>query len=167
MTRRDMILKWIAYLVALAVITVLNFHLLGRLPIALPLLLPMAAVAVGVLEGPRFGAAYGIVCGLVMATAGHRSLLCIPAIALIAWVCGLLAEHALRRDLVGHILAAVAAMAVWEAVQIGYRILTDFAAPGLLTRIAAGEWLWSVVFSFPVYGICRFCCVRYGRIYHE
>jgi hypothetical protein len=43
MTRRDIILKWIAYLVALAVITVVNFHLLGRLPIALPLLLPMAA----------------------------------------------------------------------------------------------------------------------------
>ena len=90
MTRRDIILKWIAYLVALAVITVVNFHLLGRLPIALPLLLPMAAVATGVLEGPRFGAAFGMVCGLAMAATGHSSLFCIPVLALIAWLCGLL-----------------------------------------------------------------------------
>ena len=167
MTRQDITLKWIAYLVALAVITVLNFHLLGRLPIALPLLLPMVAVAVGVLEGPRFGAAFGMVCGLVMATAGHSSLICIPILALIAWLCGLLAEHVLRRDLVGHFLSAVSVMVLWEAYQIISRVVSDTAAIGLLLRIALGEWFWTLLFSFPVYWICRFCCLRYGRIYHE
>jgi hypothetical protein len=167
MTRRDITLKWIAYLVALAVITIVNFHVLGRLPIAIPLLLPVTAVAVGILEGPKFGAAFGIVVGLVMASAGHKSLLFIPILAIIAWLCGLLSEHALRRDAVGHILSALCIMTLWALYQVLSRMATGVAAPGLLLRIAAGEWFWTVLLSLPVYWVCRFCCVHYGRIYHE
>lgn len=167
MTRRDIILKWIAYLLALAAVTVVNFEVLGRLPITQPLLLPVMAVAVGVLEGPRFGAAFGMAIGLVMSSAGHRSLVCIPVLALIAWLCGLLAEHVLRRDLVGQLLSAVVVMVLWEAVEVLIRAAEQVAAPGLLLRIALGEWFWTLVFSFPVYWACRFCCLHYGRIYHE
>jgi len=46
MTRRDTILKWIAYLAALAVTAVVNYYVLGPLPIPLPLLLPVLAVAI-------------------------------------------------------------------------------------------------------------------------
>lgn len=167
MTRRDIILKWIAYIVALAVITMFNFSVLGRLPISLPLLLPMAAVAVGTLEGPKFGAGFGIVAGLVMATVGHTGLLCVPILALLAWLCGLLAQYVLRRDLVGHIICAAGAMLLWELWQVGFRWATHVAAPVLLLKVAAGELLWTLVFSFPVYWVCRFCCRHYGRIYHE
>ncbi len=167
MTRRDTILKWIAYLVALAVITIFNFSVLGRIPIPLPLLLPMVAVAVGTLEGPKFGAAFGMVSGLVMTAVGHNSLVCIPLLAIIGWLCGLLAEYVLRRDLVGHILSAVGIMVLWEAYQVISRIASDVAAPSLLLRIALGEWFWTLLFSFPVYWACRFCCLHYGRIYHE
>lgn len=167
MTRRDIILKWIAYLVALAVITVLNFSVLGRLPISLPLLLPMAAVAVGTLEGPKFGAGFGIAAGLVMATVGHNGLICIPILALLGWLYGLLAQYVLRRDLVGHILCAAGTMLLWEFWQVGFRWATHVAAPGLLLKIALGELVWTLIFSFPVYWICRFCCRHYGRIYHE
>ncbi len=167
MTRRDIILKWIAYGVALAVITVFNFNVLGRLPISLPLLLPMAAVAAGTLEGARFGGGFGMAAGLVLATAGHRGLLCIPILALLGWLCGLLAQYVLRRDLVGHILCAGGAMLLWELCQVGYRWLTHTAAPGLLLKVAFGELVWTLLFSFPVYWACRFCCRHYGRIYHE
>ena len=167
MTRRDITLKWIAYGVALAVITVFNFSVLGRLPIALPLLLPMAAVAVGVLEGARFGAGFGIAAGLVMATVGHHGLICLPLLALLGWVCGLVAQYVLRRDLVGHLICAAAAMLLLEICRVGFLLITHTAAPGLLIKIAAGELVWTLVFSFPVYWICRFCCRRYGRIYHE
>lgn len=167
MTRRDLVLKWIAYLVALAVLTIFNFNVLGRFPISLPLLLPMTAVAVGTLEGPKFGASFGIVSGLVMATVGHGSLFCIPVLALIGWICGLLAEHALRRDLVGHILCAIGVMVLWETYQVVSRVLTHVAGTGLLLKIAAGELIWTLIFSFPVYWVCRFCCLHYGRIYHE
>lgn len=167
MTRRDIILKWIAYLVALAVITIINTNVLSRLPIAIPLLLPVTAVAVGILEGPKFGAAFGMVTGLVMTSVGHRSLLLVPVLAVIAWVCGLLTEHALRRDGVGHILSALCIVTLWEVYQVLSRSLTHVAELNLLVGIAAGEWLWTVVLAMPVYWVCHFCCVRYGRIYHE
>ena len=167
MTRRDFILKCIAYGVALAVITIFNFNILGRLPISLPLLLPMAAVASGILEGPKFGAGFGIAAGLVMATAGHNSLICIPLLALIGWICGILAEHVLRRDLVGHIICAAVVMLLWEVWQVGSRWATHVAAPSLLLKTALPELLWTLIFSFPVYWACRFCCIHYGRIYHE
>lgn len=166
-TRRDIILKWIAYLAALAAVTVFNFEVLGRFPITQPLLLPILAVTVGILEGPRFGAAFGMVIGLTMSSIGHCSLVCIPILALIAWLCGLLAEHVLRRDLVGQLLSCVTVMVLWEAVQVLLHTAARTAAPELLLRIAAGEWFWTLVFSFPVYWVCHFCCLHYGRIYHE
>ena len=82
-------------------------------------------------------------------------------------LCGLVSQHVLRRDLVGHFLSAVSVMVLWELYQVISRIVTDVAAPGLLLRIALGEWFWTLVFSFPVYWACRFCCLHYGRIYHE
>ena len=47
-TRRDITINWIAYLVGLAIVTIFNYNILGWLPISLPLLMPMAAVAVGI-----------------------------------------------------------------------------------------------------------------------
>ena len=167
MTRRDLTLKWIAYLVGLAVITIFNYNLLSWLPISLPLLLPMAAVAVGTLEGPKFGAGFGIAIGLVMATVGHRSLICIAVLALFGWLSGILTVHALRRDLVGHIICAVGVMILWEAWQVGIRLLSHTATFTLLLKVALPELLWTLIFSFPVYWVFRFCCVHYGRIYHE
>ena len=167
MTRRDITLKWIAYLVGLAVITIFNYNVFSWLPISLPLLLPMAAVAVGTLEGPKFGAGFGMVAGFVMSTAGHRSLVCIILLSLFAWLTGLLTVHALRRDLVGHLICAAGTMLLWEAWQVGFRLVTHTAEVRLLLSIALPELLWTLVLSFPVYWVCRFCCVHYGRIYHE
>ena len=45
MTRHDKILKWTAYLTALLAVAVVNYYVLGPLPIPLPLLLPVLAVA--------------------------------------------------------------------------------------------------------------------------
>ena len=167
MTRRDLTLKWVAYLVGLAVVTIFNFNVFSWLPISLPLLLPMAAVAVGTLEGPKFGAGFGIVAGLFMATAGHRSVFCIVLLALFGWLSGLLTVHVLRRDLVGHIICAVGAMVLWEAWQIGSRLISHTADLPLLFKVALPELLWTLVLSLPVYWVFRFCCVHYGRIYHE
>ena len=55
MTRHDKILKWTAYLTALLAVAVVNYYVLGPLPIPLPLLLPVLAVAGGTLEGAGFG----------------------------------------------------------------------------------------------------------------
>lgn len=167
MTRRDLILKWVVYGVALAVVAILNFSVLGRLPIALPLLLPMAAVAAGTLEGPRFGAAFGIVAGLVFSAVGHSSMAWIPALALAGWLCGLLAQFVLRRDFVGHILCALCTMVVWELWQVGSRLVAGVAPLSPLLKTALPELLWTLICSVPVYWIFRFCCLHYGRMYHE
>lgn len=167
MTRRDLTLKWIAYLTALAVITVFNFNILSWLPLPLPLLLPMAAVAAGTLEGPRFGAGFGMAAGLLLSAVGHRSLLCPVLLALFGWLSGLMAVHVLRRDLVGHLLCAAGVMLLWEAWQVGSRLAVRAAELSTLVRVALPELLWTLLLSLPVYWICRFCCVHYGRIYHE
>ena len=60
MTRHDKILKWTAYLTALLAVAVVNYYVLGPLPIPLPLLLPVLAVAGGTLEGAGFGTVYGL-----------------------------------------------------------------------------------------------------------
>ena len=41
MTRRDKILRWTAYLIALWVVAVVNYYVLAPLPMALPQLLPI------------------------------------------------------------------------------------------------------------------------------
>ena len=82
MTRRDTILKWIAYLAALAVTAVVNYYVLGPLPIPLPLLLPVLAVAGGTLEGAPFGALYGMACGAVLSGLGHLGAVCVASLAL-------------------------------------------------------------------------------------
>lgn len=167
MTRRDTMIKWLAYGIALAVITILNYYILGPLPIALPVLLPMAAVAAGTLEGPVFGSGFGLAAGMVMAAAGHNSLLCIPALAVVGWLCGLATQYVLRRDLVGHVLCAIVTMLLWEIWQVASRALGGVAPLQVLLRVAIPELLWTLLFSFPVYWIGLFCCRHYGRIYHE
>ena len=167
MTRSDITIKWIAYLAALAVVSGFNYSVLSRLPIALPLLLPMAAVAASVLEGPKFGAGFGMIAGLLTAVVAYKGLLSIPLLALLGWVCGLLAQHVLRRDLVGHTLCAAGAAVLWEAWQIGSHWITHTAPLPLLFKVAVPELLWTLIFSFPVYWIFHFCCAHFGRIYHE
>ncbi len=167
MTRRDNIIKWIAYGVALAVITVFNYYIFGPLPISLPLLLPMAAVAVGTLEGSRFGAGFGLAAGLVMATIGHGSLLCLPLLSAIGWLCGLLTQYVLRRDLVGHLICAALTLLLWELAQVISRLAGHAAPLSTLLGVALPELLWSLGLSLPVYWVGRFCCVHFGRICHE
>lgn len=167
MTRRDLILKCAAYGGALILITVLNFSVLGQSASVLPLLLPMAAISAGILEGPRFAAGFGAAAGLLMNTAGHSSFACIALLSALGWVCGLLAEHALRRDLAGNALCAFGAMVLWELWQVLSRLVSGAAALGVLLRAALPEFLWTLALSFPVYGLLRLCCVSFGRIYHE
>ena len=167
MTRRDTIIKWTAYGVILAVITVLDYYVLGRLAAVTPMLLPAAAVAAGTLENPKFGAGFGLACGLIMASLGHRSLLCIPVLAAAGWVAALVAQYLLRKDLVGCLICIAILLAAWECATLLWMGRRLDAPLGLLLRVVLPELLWSLVFAFPVYWAIRFGCVHYGRIYHE
>lgn len=167
MTRRDIIIKWIAYLTALGLAAVVNFYVLGPLPIPLPLMLPVLAVAGGTLEGPRFGALYGILCGAVQSGLGNQNAGCIAALALFGWAAGLTTQYALRRDVWGHLICSLAALVLWDGWAVGIRYLRHVAPLEILLRVAVPELLCSLAFILPVYWAGRFCCIHYGRIYHE
>lgn len=168
MTRGDFGLKWTAYGVALILVWICNYHILARLPLgAVPQLIPMMAVAVAVLEGPRAGAGFGLAAGLAAAAAAHASPLWGAVLSLGGWVCGLLAQYVLRRDFVGFLPAALAAEALCCGGMVLFRWVRDTADLTVLLRLALPEYLWTVVFAVPVYGLCRFCCRHFGRIYYE
>ena len=153
MTRHDIILKWIAYLAALVVTAVVNYYVVAPLPIPLPLLLPVLAVAGGTLE--------------VLSGLGHLGAGCVAALALFGWAAGLCAQYLLRRDVWGHLICSVGVLLVWEGWAVGSRLLARTAPAETLLRVAGPELLCSLAFILPVYWLGRFCCIHYGRIYHE
>ena len=167
MTRRDLIIRWIAYLLALLAVTVVNYYVLGPLPMALPLLLPSLAVAGGTLEGARFGAVYGAACGAVLSGLGYLGAGCIVSLSAFGWIAGLATQYVLRRDVWGHLICSIGALLLWEVWQVGFRLLSHTAPLQVLLQVAVPELLWSLAFTLPVYWLGRFCCVNYGRIYHE
>ena len=167
MTRQDTIIKWVAYLTALGLVAVVNYYVLGPLPIALPVLLPIAAVAGGTLEGAPFGAVYGAAAGLIMSGLGHLSPMCIAVLSAFGWIAGLCTQYVLRRDVWGHLICSVIALLCWELWTVASRLITHTAPLPVLLRVAGPELGWSLALILPVYWVGRFCCVNYGRIYHE
>jgi uncharacterized membrane protein len=168
MTRRDFIWKWASYSVVLVVVTILNYNVLTLLPLgAVPGLLPTLAVAVGILEGAAAGAGFGLAAGVMQAAATHGSFGWVVVLAAAGWLCGLLAQYVLRRDIVGYLLACLVAGLLREGLEVGLRLLVGTAELSVLLQVAIPEYVWTIVFSIPVYGMCHFCCQHYGRIYHE
>ena len=167
MTRRDIALKWIAYLLALWLTAMVNYYALPPLPIPIPLLLPVLAVAGGTLEGAPFGALYGMACGALMSGLSGGHAMCIAALSAFGWIAGLITQYVLRRDVWGHMICSVAALVLWEGWEVAGRLLRGLAPTEVLLRVGASELLWSLVFILPVYWTGRFCCVHFGRIYHE
>ena len=165
MTRRDIILKWTSYLTVMFLVAVVNYYVLGPLPISLPLLLPVLAVAGGTLEGAPFGAVYGASCGMVMSSLGYPG--CVFSLSLFGWLSGLTTQYLLRRDAWGHLICSLFSILIWEGWTVGVRLVSHTAPAGVLLRTAAPELLWTLALALPVYWAGRFCCVNYGRIYHE
>ena len=167
MTRRDIILKWIAYLAAAWLTAIVNYYVLTSLPVPIPLMLPVLAVAGGTLEGAPFGAVYGMICGTLLAGLGHRSALCIAALSAFGWIAGLITQYVLRRDVWGHLICSGGVLVLWEGWEVGTRALRGVAPTEVLLRVGVRELLCSLLFLLPVYWAGRFCCIHFGRIYHE
>ena len=167
MTRRDIIIKWAAYGVMLVLLAAVNYYVLGPIPVPLPLLLPMAAVAVGTLEGAPFGAGFGIAAGLAMSGLGHTGLGCVPALSIAGWLSGLVTQYVLRQDVWGHLICCAATAFLWELWQVLSRLLSHTAPLPVLLHTALPELLFTLALALPAYWAGRFCCVHYGRIYHE
>ena len=164
MTRHDIILKWTSYLAALALTAVVNYYVLGPLPISLPLLLPILAVAGGTLEGAPFGAVYGGACGAVMSSLGYLGPGCILSLSAFGWLSGLATQYLLRRDVWGHLICSLFAALVWEGWTVGVRLLSRTAPLEVLLHTAAPELLWTLALALPVYWAGRLWWIPYGWV---
>ena len=156
MTRRDFLIKWLVYVLALLPILVLDLFFLPWFPIfgTIPTLLPVAAVTVAVLEGPAAGAGFGLYVGVL-------SDLFIPGLpgtmtfglALLGMGAGAAARYGVRQNLLGCLLCSAGALAVIDLVRIAAALLQGKAALSALLMVALPEIFWSLVFLPLIYGI--------------
>ena len=167
MTRRDVIIQWAAYLLILWLTAMVNYYVLPSLPIPIPLLLPVLAVAGGTLEGAPFGAVYGMACGAALSGLSGCGALCIAALSAFGWIAGLIAQYVLHRGVLSHLVCSGGTLVLWECREVAARVLRGAAPTELLLRVGAYELICSLCFILPVYWAGRFCCVHFGRIYHE
>ena len=157
MTRRDFLIKWTVYAVALLPVWFMDQFVLPRIPLfgVSPMLLPLGAVAVAVLEGPAAGAGFGLAVGVVWnATLYGAAGVPILALALLGMGAGIAAQYVFSQTLAGCFLCSAAALVLID----GGRILWGLASGdpiGAMLRVAIPEILWSLVFVAPIYFIFR------------
>jgi rod shape-determining protein MreD len=156
MTRRDFLIKWGVYALAILPVWWCELFLLNRLPLpgASPMLLPLAAVAVAVLEGSVAGAGYGLFVGVLCdavyyGTDGAMTV----GLCLLGMLAGALAQYALRQNLLGCLVCSLAALTLIDFFRVVYHLISGSARLSALLAIALPEILWSMVFVLPVYGL--------------
>lgn len=169
MTRRDHVIQWLAYAVALLLTAGLEGLVLSRLPFfgVIPVLLPLALTACATLEGPRAGAGFGIAVGALMSVAAGGGPWRIVVCSAAGLGVGLVTRYVLRQDFVGHLLCSLLVLLGRMAWCVGTRAAAGAAGLPVLLGVGVPELLWSMVFSGPVYLLFRFICRRWGRIYYN
>lgn len=156
MTRRDFIMKWCVYALALLPVWFLDAYVLSRFPLfgVKPMLLPLAAVAAAVLEGPASGGAFALGVGFLcyaMHSGGPAMLL---GLTLIGVASGFAAKYLLRQNLLGCFVCSLGSLLALDACRIVWRLLSGTELAPML-RVAGLEIAWSLVFVPLVYAIFR------------
>lgn len=159
MTTRDFIIKWLAYALALLPVWFLNAFLLPQFPLfgVIPMLLPLCAIAVATLEGATAGAGFGLAVGVLYDAVTLEG---IPGamtffMALLGLGAGLLAQYALRQDLIGCFICSALALGSIDLLRIGHRLLTRAIPLSPMLTVAGKEILVSLCFVPPVYLLFR------------
>lgn len=158
MTRRDFLIKWLLYALALLPILVLNVYLLPWFPVfgIIPTLLPVAAVTVAVLEGPAGGAGFGLFVGilsdaLIPGLPGAMTL----GITLLGIAAGTAARYGVRQNLTGCLICSFAALTVIALFRVAAFLLAGRAPLLSLLAVALPEIVLSLLFTPLVYVIFR------------
>lgn len=154
MTRRDFILKWAMYGLALFPVWWLEVYVLSRLPVfgVIPVILPLCAVAVAVMEGSAAGAGFGLCVGILcdavyFGTHGTMTL----ALTLAGWAAGAAATYVLDRNFLGCFVCSLATLGTLGFGRVFVRTFTGMAPLPVLLSVAGPELLWSVLFLIPIY----------------
>lgn len=154
MTTKDFTIKWLAYALALLPVWFAETFLLSRFPVfgVKPMLLPLAAIAVATLEGATAGAGFGLAVGVLFdaVTPGVPGVVTF-LMALLGLGAGLLAQYALRQDLIGCFICSALALVGLDTLRIGARLAAGTAALEAMAPVAGREILWSLCFVPLVY----------------
>ncbi len=158
MTTRDFCVKWLAYALAVLPAWFAQCFLLSGFPVfgVKPMLLPLCAMAVATLEGASAGAGFGLAVGVLFdavvpgGVPGGMTLL----LALLGLGAGLLAQYALRQDLIGCFICSALALAAIDGLRIALRLSWGFPLDAMLS-VAGREILWSLCFVPAVYLLFR------------
>lgn len=156
MTRRDFIIKWLLYVLALLPVFILNQYILPWFPIfgIVPTLLPVASVTLAVLEGPAGGAGFGLFVGiladaLIPGLPGWSTLL-FPLLGLGA---GAAARYGIHQNYPGCLICSTGALILIGLGRVIYYLLCAYGSVWELLGVAVPEILLSLVFTPLIYGI--------------
>lgn len=156
MTRRDFLLKWLLYALALLPILLLNLYVLPWFPLfgTIPTLLPVAAITLAVLEGPVAGAGFGLFVGilsdaLIPGVPGAMTL----GLTLLCLAAGAAARYGIHQNFSGCLICSASALGVIALIRVLYSLLRGLAPLWDLLLVALPELFWSLVFLPLIYGI--------------
>lgn len=156
MTRRDFLIKWLVYTLALLPILILTLYVFPWIPIfgTIPALFPVAAITVAVLEGPVGGAGFGLFVGilsdaLIPGIPGTMTF----ALCFLGACAGAAARYGVRQNMVGCLICSTGAMFMINLIRVIYLLLRDAAPLGILLSTSLAEIFWSLVFLPLIYGI--------------
>ena len=156
MTRRDFLVKWLVYVLALLPVLVLALYVFPWVPVlgTIPALLPVAAITVAVLEGPVGGSGFGLFVGILADALipGIPGTMTFALCCLGAWS-GAAARYGVHQNMIGCLICSGISLFLINIVRVIYLSLRGTAPLGTLLLTAAGEIFWSLVFLPLVYGI--------------
>lgn len=155
MTTKDFTIKWLAYALALLPVWFADSFLLSSFPIfgVKVCLLPLAAMAVATLEGGTAGAGFSLAVGILFDTCTHdlASGTMIFFMVLLGMGAGLLAQYALRQDLIGCLISSALALTAIDALRMIHRLLNGTAPLRPMLLLAGKEILLSLCFVPLIY----------------
>lgn len=167
MTRRDYIVKWLVYALALFPVWLLDGTVLSRYPFwgVCPMLLPLATVSVATLEGAFGGAVFGVWVGFLWATTyGTPSGLAVIGLTLVGLFAGIVTQYALSRSFLSCLICSVGALAVIGALRMLRILFLRQADFEVLLQIGAAELAVSLVWLPLVYLIFWLAYRKVGGI---
>ena len=93
--------------------------------------------------------AVGVVCDAIYGTNGAMTL----SLTLLGAAAGITAQYLVRQNLVGCVLCSAAGLFLIELFRVGWRLLFQVADLAALLRVAAPEFLFSMLFTPLLYAI--------------
>ncbi len=156
MTRRDFILKWLLYALALLPVLLLEIYIFPWIPIfgIIPSLLPIAAITVAMLEGPVAGAGFGLFVGILSdALTGGTPGTMILFLAILGYAAGIASRYGIHQNMLGCLICSASALFFINLLRIIHSLFRGTASLWRLLAVAFPEILISLVFLPLIYGI--------------